>query len=859
MVRFRIGRQKGSFRRPGRLRFCLGDGERAKFTPSPGQHLDYALPMATRTRFLITSAVLCHLILASRLVTSQLLPANTAPKAASAQSGRPKLPVKITAIHQEKDGAVYKLSGKVEIEYGSYTFSGDRVTYDSDSGDITAEGHLVLEGGPNNEHIEASRGRYNTDHETGHFEHVTGTIGLQLRGRHTLPSTSNAFFFTGRVVEKTGPDHYAVTDGTVTTCELPHPKWKFYARRVVVDVGGNATIYSTDFRLMGVPALYLPFATHPVQKTPRQSGFLIPNIGRSSTRGYTLGESVFWAINRSMDLHAGTEYYSKRGWAPDAEFRARPTDNSFVDLTYFSVFDRGINGVKQGGTEARLLSEGSFAHNFRAVADIDYLSSYVFRLAFSDVFTQAVNSEVKSEAFLSNTTGSVFINGTTRRYQDFQSAASGDVITILHAPGLEVSTLDRSIWKTPIHGSVDFSMEGLSRSEPGFSTAPLVGRWDLNPVMSVPVLFRGWSFRPELSLRDTIYTQQLVPSAGVELTDVGTAISKTLNRKSIQGSVELRPPALSKIFAEEHLGRKWKHVIEPRIVYSYVTGVENFPHILRFDERDLLSDTNEVEYSIVNRLYAKKTSNDSNDCGAAGMPALMVGEAPVHSRIPWDGPSPTEERPCEHQPATREIVTWELSQKYFLDPTFGGALVPGRRNVFTSTAELTGIAFVTEPRHLSPLISRLRVSTSLRNDIEWDTDYDFQAARVNTSTALFNHHVGMFTIGVGNAFLHAPGIISTTGGAPADVKFNQYRTVLGYGSQDKRGFSGAVTMGLDARITQLQYGSAQLTYNWDCCGINVEYRRFALANVRNENQFRFSFSLANIGSFGNLRRTERLF
>ena len=815
--------------------------------------------MATRTRFLITSAVLCHLILASRVVTSQLLPANSASKAISTQSSRPKLPVKITALHQEKDGAVYKLSGNVEIEYGTYTFSGDEVTYDSDSGDIVAEGHLVLEGGPNNEHIEAARGHYNTDHETGNFEHVNGTIGLQLRGRHTLSSTSNAFFFTGRVVEKTGPDHYIVTDGTVTTCELPHPKWMFYARKVVVDVGGNATIYSTDFRLMGVPTLYLPFATHPVQKIPRQSGFLIPNIGRSSTRGYTLGESVFWAINRSMDLHAGAEYFSKRGWAPDAEFRARPTDNSFVDLTYFSVFDRGINGVKQGGTEARLLSEGTFAHNFRAVTDIDYLSSYVFRLAFSDVFTQAVNSEVKSEAFLSNTTGSVFINGTTRRYQDFQSAHSGDVITILHAPGLEVSTLDRRIWNTPVHGSVDFSMEGLSRSEPGFNTAPLVGRWDLNPVMSLPVLFKGWSFRPELSLRDTIYTQQLVPSAGMALTDIGTAISKTLNRKSIQGSVELRPPALSKILDREYLGRKWKHVIEPRMVYSYVTGVENFPHILRFDERDLLSDTNEVEYSVVNRLYAKKTSNKSNDCGPAGMATLMIGEAPIQSRIPWERPSRTGERACEHQPAAREIVTWELAQKYFLDPTFGGALVPGRRNVFTSTAELTGIAFVTKARHLSPLISRLRVSTSPRNDIEWDTDYDFQEGRVNTSTALFNQHFGMFTIGAGNAFLHAPGVISTTGGAPADVKFNQFRSVLGYGNQDKRGFSGAVTMGLDARLTQLQYGSAQVTYNWDCCGINMEYRRFALANVRNENQFRFSFTLANVGSFGNLRRTERLF
>jgi len=38
----------------------------------------------------------------------------------------------------------------------------------------------------------------------------------------------------------------------------------------------------------------------------------------------------------------------------------------------------------------------------------------------------------------------------------------------------------------------------------------------------------------------------------------------------------------------------------------------------------------------------------------------------------------------------------EVNQKYFLDPTFGGALVPGQRNVFTTTEDLTGIAFATK-------------------------------------------------------------------------------------------------------------------------------------------------------------------
>lgn len=816
--------------------------------------------MTTRIRLLITAVMLCHLLLAPDLVTSQLLPSKSAAKPVRPAGTRPSVPVTIRAARQEKDGDVYKLSGNFEIDYGVYKISGDEATYNQGSGDISAEGHLLLEGGPNEEHVEATRGTYNIQKETGRFEHVTGSIGFKPHKKRIILTGPNPFFFTGRIVEKSGPDHYIVTDGAVTTCELPRPKWQFYAHKINVEVGANATIYSTNFRLEGIPVLYLPFATHPVQREPRQTGFLIPNVGRSSTRGYTFGESFFWAINRSMDLHLGTEYFSRRGWAPDGEFRARPTESSFVDLSFFTVLDRGVGGVKQGGTEALLNSESLFPHNFRGVANIDYLTSYVFRLAFSDVFTQAVNSEVKSEAFLSNTTGSFFLNATTRRYQDFQSTTPGDVVTILHAPGVEVSSLDRQLGPTPFHGTVDFSGEGLSRSEPNFSTAPLLGRFDLNPAVSLPLLFQGWSLRPELSLRDTIYSQQLVPSSGVALTDVGTAISKALNRKSLEGSVEVRPPALDRIFDHEFLGRKWKHVIEPRITYDYVTGVENFPHILRFDDRDILSDSNEVEYAVVNRLYAKRTSSSkSDDCGPEGMPALLIGAAPQASRIPWERTTKTDQQPCPQQPDTREIVTWELVQKYFLDPTFGGALVAGRRNVFTSTIDLTGIAFLTEPRHLSPLISKLRVSTSPRNDLEWDLDYDFFAGRVNTSTVLFNHHMGLWTLGAGNAFLHVPGAISTTGQVPQDVKFDQYRAVLGYGNMNKRGFSGAFDLGLDARLSQVQYGSAQLAYNWDCCGVNVEYRRFSLAQVRNENQFRFTFALANVGAFGNLRRGERLF
>ncbi len=203
--------------------------------------------------------------------------------------------------------------------------------------------------------------------------------------------------------------------------------------------------------------------------------------------------------------------------------------------SYFGVFDRGIGTppVDQGGHEAHLNAEDTFGHNIRGVASIDYLSSFVFRLAFNDVFTQAVNSEVKSEAFLSNATDGFFYNASTQRYQNFESTTPGDVITILHAPSIESSSVDHAIGHSPFYWSYDAAADGLSRSEPGFRTAPLVGRLDLSPTLSMPLVLDGWSVSPELSLRDTVYTQQLIPSSGV---DVGTASSKAINRKALEGT-----------------------------------------------------------------------------------------------------------------------------------------------------------------------------------------------------------------------------------------------------------------------------------------------------------------------------------
>ncbi len=320
--------------------------------------------MITRSRIFITIVLLCHLLLAHGIVTSQTLPPAaatisspaSAPATASvppaAPAGQTEEEVTIRAVQQEKDGSIYHLRGAVEIDYRTYILRADQVTYNADTGDSELEGHVMLDGGPYDEHVEASHGTYNIRTQIGTFYSVIGTVGLQMRKSLYLLTTSNPFAFTGKIVEKHGPDHYLVRQGSVTTCELPRPKWQFNARRISVDVDGTAKIHNSDFRLMGIPVFYFPFMELPVQKEQRQTGLLIPSIGNSSTKGKIAGESVYWVLNRSMDATLGTDYYSKRGWFERADFRARPNDNSYVFFNYEGMVDRGIGSGTSRRTKA---------------------------------------------------------------------------------------------------------------------------------------------------------------------------------------------------------------------------------------------------------------------------------------------------------------------------------------------------------------------------------------------------------------------------------------------------------------------------------------------------------------------------
>jgi LPS-assembly protein len=88
-------------------------------------------------------------------------------------------------------------------------------------------------------------------------------------------------------------------------------------------------------------------------------------------------------------------------------------------------------------------------------------------------------------------------------------------------------------------------------------------------------------------------------------------------------------------------------------------------------------------------------------------------------------------------------------------------------------------------------------------------------------------------------------------------KANQITFGGGYGNTNRRGWNAAALMTYDQLAHRPLYEFIQGSYNTDCCGFSLQLRRINVG-IRNELQYLFSFSVANIGSFGSLQRQERI-
>jgi LPS-assembly protein len=144
-------------------------------------------------------------------------------------------------------------------------------------------------------------------------------------------------------------------------------------------------------------------------------------------------------------------------------------------------------------------------------------------------------------------------------------------------------------------------------------------------------------------------------------------------------------------------------------------------------------------------------------------------------------------------------------------------------------------------------------------DFEWNADLDTGAKKVTSNNFLANVHEGDLFAGLSYARLNAPGR-SYSDGIPSSVSNSrQIRLLAGYGTPTKPGLSIAANANLDLNLGTIQYEAIQSAYNWNCCGFSLEYGRYNLGAVRDESVWRYSITLKNIITAGNLNRAASLF
>ena len=719
--------------------------------------------------------------------------------------------IELWAETWRREGNIYYFDGDVEIRFENMRLRADHIELNATTKDATARRNVKFDFDV--QHVEADEARYNLRSGRGTFRNVRGSIQVQRRPNPSVLLSPNPLTFEAREVQRLDERTLVVHHASVTVCDPDKPLWKFYASRATIRLQRRVELVNASFRFFYVPVIYMPYATVPLGRRLRQSGFLVPHFANTSRKGFVVGDSYYWAPTEWADVTIGAEAYSRRGWSQIGEMRARPWENVRLDANYFGVVDRGLpgpGGVRdpQGGHRTQVEFDALLPGGWRAAADLNTLTSLRFRLAFAETFTEAVNSEVRSSAFVTNNFRGFSLNFAVQNYKNFLSASPETAVVLRAAPGVRFSSVEQAPWKRlPVYFGFDAAADAVHRSDPTLLTPTAVQRTEIAPRVTVPLRWGPWlGATSTFALRTTRYGSQMLS---------GTVVGDSVRRTTGEVTVDLRPASLARVWERGEptaAGReKWKHTVEPKLLYRYVTGVNDFGRFLRFDESDTLTDTNELEYSITQRFFHR---------GGNG--------------------------------SAEELVSWRLAQKHYFDPTFGGALVPGQRNAFAALNSITPFAFADGERHFSPILSDLRVTPGGRYDAQLRVDYDVARGKMTALGTLLNlrpYRESFVTLA------H----FATQATDTLQPRSNQIRALVGWGEINRRGLNASFAFSYDVRQEFFQNQVVQASWNGSCCGIAVEFRRLSLGPLRSENQFRIALLIANIGTFGNLRRVEKIF
>ena len=697
-------------------------------------------------------------------------------------------------VHFEKD-RFWEGSEEVLIEYQDIKITADEAHYDFPTRTATLTGHVVMDQGPTR--LSGSRGTVHLDTKTGVLEDATAD----------LPPT---YHIVARSIEKIGEATYRIHHGVFTACDMPRPEWSFAMSEATVTLDDYARMKSVAFRAGPVPVLYTPYLVWPT-KEDRASGLLVPGVGFGNRRGGYLGLSYFWVTGRPTDITTHVDAYTDGTIGLAEEARWRPTEESAglfqgylvrdreatvcipaaqapADASGFCTLPDGSPGVFVFRPETRWKVRldhvsDDLPYGFRGVLSIRDYSDQQFLQDFERSFVLNSARQILSRGFLTRNVGADSLNVRFERSETFYSS------TVLQErfPSVELFHRTAPIGSSPFFLSLQSSLSGLFINRGANLPHGSYGRFDLHPVFSFP-----WKTIPWLSV---------TTSAGGRYTEYTNStddaqtrfVDESIRRAYGEGGVSLVGPSFSRIY-EARIGPwdRFKHVIEPRVDYAYVSEVGDPARIPAFDDVDTALGQNQVRYAIVNRLLARPAG------GAAG--------------------------------SAQEIASLEIAQTYAF--------------TLPQTTLPTTAVGVPVAQKEGPVEGILRIASGGLFHADGRIDYDTMNSQLTSASVTAG---ASWKLNYLNASWFGSRPVLTTPLPPGSASPNSDQVQLSGGIDLGKFFRIDTNVSYDARQHLFQEDRSLLTYKGSCYTIYLEVRELRLPPAPRRD-YRIVVNLKDVGT-----------
>jgi LPS-assembly protein len=484
-------------------------------------------------------------------------------------------------------------TGNVEITQGATRLLADRVELNRDTGEVVAQGKVVFFDGQ--DRLVGDRVDYNLK---------TGT-GIVYNGS---TSTAPYYHLSGERMERVGEGVYEVRRGTFTTCEGDDPIWSFKFGSSTADL--NDAFYGTgaSFWVRNIPIIpFFPFFGAAIRRE-RQTGFLYPEIGNSSTKGAFLKVPFFWAISDSQDLTVALDTYTRRGVGGEGEYRYIISERARGSASGFLIPEVLRDSQDRERLDIPLVRGfGAAKHDWQITPRLSFkldanvtTDDLVYR-EYGDRLGDRARQYARTDVFLSQRWDAFSLTANVLWYQDLTTPVATE---LQRAPEIKFFGVRQPIPRLP--GFLYDTEASLTNFYRVVGDGGL--RIDLHPRAYYPIPVAGlFTVTPFAGGRFTYYNQHVV---GTRLANSGVTVEETTYdphlRRQAEGGFEVETRA-TRIFNMNGWGglSALQHVIEPRAEYLMIRGYDQKGNPQYDRDIDRIGRVTEVRYSLTNRLNAK--------------------------------------------------------------------------------------------------------------------------------------------------------------------------------------------------------------------------------------------------------------